>query len=180
MTPAQPTRTVCQRWLAARITFASTAILWVILVDPSAIAPTLLTFPLAFAAALDRARSRAWLDSHTFVLSALLLTLPTTLLAIVGAAALPNAALALFASGPTPPISPLARAILAATATALTLALLSTPAQAYAPAVALAAFASIRPLAALGEVFRALGLHRGPVDPLLAWRPLTSPHGGRA
>lgn len=177
------TASLCQRWLAARLAFAIAATLWVVLFDARAALPALLTLPLALGAALDRERSRAWLDSHGFVLAALALTLPTPFLTALGAAALPNAALALFAPSPSSRPSrpgPWLRALLVACATALTLALLSTPASAYALAVPLAAFLSTRPLAALGEVFRALGLHRGPVDPLLAWRPLAPPQGARA
>lgn len=177
------TASPCQRWLFARLAFALSATLWVVLFDPSAVIPALLTLTLALGAALDRHRSRAWLDSHGFVLSALMLTMPSPFLAALGAAALPNTALALFAPGSTSRPSrlrPRLRALLVALATALALALLSTPATAYALALPLAVFLSTRPLAALGEVFRALGLYRGPVDPLLAWRPLAPPHGARA
>lgn len=174
------TTSPCHRWLVARLAFALTATFWVVLLDPRAVLAALPTLLLALVAALDRHRSRAWLDSHAFALSALMLTLSPPLLTSLGAAALPNAALALFAPLSSKRLGPWSRAGLVALAAALCLSLLSPPAFAYALAVPLAAFASTRPLAALGEVFRALGFHRGPVDPLLAWCPLTSPHGGRA
>ena len=163
----------CRRWLAGRLLFAALATLWLVLFDPRALVPALLTLPLALGAALDRSRARAWLDSHIFALSALTLALPSSFLVALGAATLPSAAFALFAPRLLTRLGPVARALFAvALAAALSLTLSPAPIDTSVVAVGLAAFFSTRPLAALGEVFRALGLHRGPVDPLLAWRPL--------
>lgn len=175
MTPTSP----CRRWLIARLALASTATLWVILYAPALILPALLTLISPLAAHLDPTRARAWLETHTFTLSALLVASLDPLLVALGAAALPTSTLALFTTpAPRPPhLSPLLRATLAA-ALSLVLALIITQAPSAALAAPLAAFLSTRPLAALGEVFRALALHHGPVDPLLAWRPITSPTPG--
>lgn len=160
----------CPRWRLTRLAFAALATLWVTLVAPAFALPSALTLTLVAAATLDPARTRPWLDSHAFVLGALMVASSEPLLVVLGAATLPMTAIALFAL----PIRPRPRVVFVALAAAA----LTFPALSLAPyAAPLAAFFSLRPLAALGEVLRALGLHRGPVDPLLAWHPLRPPGG---
>jgi hypothetical protein len=173
---------ICQRWLAARLLLAVVATVWLALFDPRALVPAVLTLPLALGAALDRPRSRAWLDSHAFALSALTLSLPSPFLITLGAAFLPSTALSLFAPRLLTRLGPVPRALTAMVlAATLALTLSPAPIASSGVAVGLAAFFSLRPLAALGEVLRALGLHHGPADPLLAWRPLgPSVPGARA
>ena len=160
----------CPRWRLTRLAFAAIATIWVTLVAPAFALSSALTLTLIAAAALDPTRTRPWLDSHAFVLAALMLASRSPLLVVLGAATLPMAAIALFAL----PLRPRARLVLATAAAAL----LTLPDLSLAPyAALLGAYSSLPPLAALGEVLRALGLHRGPADPLLAWSPLRPPRG---
>lgn len=160
----------CPRWRLTRLAFAALATLWVILVAPVLALPSALTLILIAVAALDPIRTRPWLDSHAFVLAALMLASRSPVLVVLGASTLPMAALALFGL----PLRPRDRVPFATIAAAA----LTLPDFSLAPfAALLGAFFSLRPLAALGEVLRALGLHRGPVDPLLTWSPLRPPRG---
>lgn len=171
---------LCTRWLGARLGLALTATLWAASLAPDRwLALGVAGLGLALVAALDLRlasavvrpeRARAWFDAHTLIVAMLLWLARAPLLVSLGAALLPNAAVALFVPARLA-LPHLARAPLTAALAAVLAS--ATAGLAAAPlAAALAAFLSLRPLAALGESLRALALHRGPPDPLLTWRPL--------
>lgn len=164
----------CPRWRMARTIGALLVLVWVVLVDPQLLVPALASAALLPAALLDPARARAWLDSHAFVLSTVLVLSASPLTAVLGAAMCPVTALSLFL--PTR-LAPWHRCAVVSGTAALLIGWTHTDLDLVVLASMFAAFLSTRPLAALGEVLRELGLHNGPRDPMLAWSPLRPPRG---